>query len=743
MEQLAELLLPVARVAVVVSFVVLAVVILLGARRAASSGWWAGAAFGTMAVALLLSWLPDLTGIVLPGWAELTAVLLLLSFPYLLVRFTASFVALPVWLEVAAATVTLVILTATVAVGPDLSGGPDVARTYVVAALSYWVVLSLVTVVRLWSAGRDQPAVARWSMRLMSIGAAVLAVALLLAGQLAETSAVAALVVDAFALASAAAFGLGFAPPRMVRRAWRRDEEEQLMAATVAVLRSRTTEEVAERLLPPTIRMVNGGGAVMTDATERIVASVGDAPAIGTQLATTDADAAHRRIAVPLGPGRGRVAVWTGPYSPFFGREDDDLIRSMAAVAELALERADLLAEERARLEALREAQEEAERAREEANRANTAKSEFLSRMSHELRTPLNAILGFGQLLETSTLTPDDEEGVGYILKAGRHLLALIDDVLDLSRIEAGMMTISLETVHAAELIEDTLALIRPLARSRTIDVRADGVDCDAYVMTDRQRGRQVLLNLLSNAVKYNHDGGWVEVACTSHEGVLRISVEDSGPGIDPARLPQLFEPFERLGAETSGVEGTGLGLALTKQLVERLGGHIDLDSTPGAGSRFWVDLPLTEPPPEHQETAAPVVVPDAVVGERTLLLVEDNLANLRVVEALLRRRPGTAVIPAMQGRLALELANEHRPDVIVLDLHLPDLTGREVLHRLRADPRTRDIPVIVASADATPSRVRELTELGAFAYITKPLDLARFLELTDAALAGNDPSDA
>jgi signal transduction histidine kinase len=314
-------------------------------------------------------------------------------------------------------------------------------------------------------------------------------------------------VVDVFALASAAAFGLGLNPPRMLRRTWRHPEEEQLMAATVAVLRARTPEEVAHQLLPPTIRMVNGGGAAMVDTTGHVVASVGDAPAVGSQLPHSDGDASDRRLAAPLGSGRGELVVWTGPYSPFFAGEDDDLIRSMAAVAELALERSDLLAEERARMDALRDAQQEAERAREEANRANTAKSEFLSRMSHELRTPLNAILGFGQLLATSNLPPDDGEGVGHILKAGEHLLALINDVLDLSRIEAGMMTISLEPVHAAELIEDTLALIRPLANGRTIEIRSDG-DCGAYVMTDRQRGRQVLLNLLSNAVKYNHDGG-------------------------------------------------------------------------------------------------------------------------------------------------------------------------------------------------------------------------------------------
>jgi CheY-like chemotaxis protein len=188
-------------------------------------------------------------------------------------------------------------------------------------------------------------------------------------------------------------------------------------------------------------------------------------------------------------------------------------------------------------------------------------------------------------------------------------------------------------------------------------------------------------------------------------------------------------------------VEGTGLGLALTRQLVERLGGTMDLDSTPGVGSTFWVDLPLTDPPAERQPLPAPVAAAHAATGERTLLLIEDNLANLRVVEALLRRRPGMSVIPAMQGRLALELAHDHRPDVIVLDLHLPDLTGQQVLQRLRADPRTRGIPVIVASADATPNRVRELSELGAYAYISKPLDLSRFLDLIDSALAGDTPN--
>jgi CheY-like chemotaxis protein len=201
-------------------------------------------------------------------------------------------------------------------------------------------------------------------------------------------------------------------------------------------------------------------------------------------------------------------------------------------------------------------------------------------------------------------------------------------------------------------------------------------------------------------------------VTCsTDADQQLRICVRDSGPGIDPARQPQLFEPFERLGAETSGVEGTGLGLALTKQLVERIGGHIGVDSTPGGGSTFWIDLPLTDHHDDHHDAPAAEVPAPTAAGQHTLLLVEDNLANLRVVEAMLRRRPGVSVIPAMQGQLAIDLAHQHRPDVIVLDLHLPDLPGREVLHRLQADPVTRGTPVIIASADATPSRVRELLD--------------------------------
>ena len=743
MERVAADLLPLARYAIIAIFALLTFVALLRARRSGASGRWAALAFGSLTLALLGFWGLDALDMQLPAWVEAVWIVLLLAFPYLLLRFTASFRHLPRWLEVAAATAATGVGVATLVLPalPETGDRPLWASTYVALVLGYWVLVSLVTVGRLWQAGRGQPTVARRRMRLMSAATAVLAIALLMAGQLGDASPLVQLSVQVTALVSAVTFALGFSPPTALRLSWRRPEEEHLQRGTTAVLRATTVEEVARELLPPTTRIVGAAGVALVDGDRVVIAAHGEAPEIGTNLrrAARSSPNEHAREVVSLGEGRGDLVVWTGPYAPFFGREEVDLLRAMATIASLALERCELLADERARRATVEQAQQEAERAREEATRANTAKSEFLSRMSHELRTPLNAILGFGQLLELAALDDQDREGVEHILKAGRHLLALINDVLDLSRIEAGMLMISLEPVDAAELLHDTVSLIEPLAASRSISLRIATGDCGVYVRTDRQRCRQVLLNLLSNAVKSNRDGGEVELHCARpSEETLRVSVRDTGPGIDPARRERLFEPFERLGAENSTVEGTGLGLALSKQLVERLGGAIGVDTRPGEGSTFWIDLPITDGPVGVDEaTTSPETA--TVTGDRTLLLVEDNLANLRVVEAMLRRRPGISVLPAMQGQLAIELAQEHRPDVIVLDLHLPDLSGREVLQRLRAHPVTRDIPVVIASADATPGRLRQLREEGAFDYVTKPLDLRRFLEVVDSAVARRD----
>jgi len=381
---------------------------------------------------------------------------------------------------------------------------------------------------------------------------------------------------------------------------------------------------------------------------------------------------------------------------------------------------------------------EQAEReAREGAERANLAKSEFLSRMSHELRTPLNTILGFGQLLELDDPDEGRREQVGYILKAGRHLLALIDEVLQVSRIEAGTLAISPEPVDVAATVRDVLGMVGPMAQARGIRLSAelDAVN-GCHVRADHQRLKQVLLNLLSNAVKYNREGGTITIGAEQTEGRLRLHVADTGYGIPAAHLHQLFTPFERLGAEHGTVEGTGLGLVLSRRLVELMDGSLEVESEAGAGATFTVELPLA---PMAAEPMRPVdssgrqgaSSPDSF----TVLYVEDNISNFRLIEQVIGRRPGIKLLPAMLGNLGIDLALQHAPDLILLDLHLPDLPGEDVLHRLKSEPATSNIPVVILSADATPGRLERLLEAGAYAYVTKPLDVREFAGIVERAL--------
>ncbi len=452
---------------------------------------------------------------------------------------------------------------------------------------------------------------------------------------------------------------------------------------------------------------------------------------------------------------------------------------------------------------------------RESAEQASKAKSDFLSRMSHELRTPLNSILGFAQLVRMDDIPGQQADAVDHILRAGRHLLDLIDEVLDIARIESGYLELTLTPVDVAEIVSEALELTNPIAARAEVVIRSALDRRDGRVVTaDRQRLMQVLLNLLSNAVKYNKPGGRVDVTCESASpDRLRVSVADTGRGIRAEDLDRVFVPFDRLGMEQTGIEGTGVGLALSLHLCERMGGTLAVESVAEVGSTFVVELPEARPvavtgdgtgdgtgrdragagddpvpeigaavgaagaenavgaegavraaegsgtasgieigPGENGagENGAGDTAPsvrgrdlDIDVGESAapphafrVLLVENNLTTLDLVERVLSRRPGTDVLAAMQGGLGVELARDHVPDMILLDLSLPDMTGNVVLDRLAEDPVTAEIPVAVIGADAPPQQVRQLLGRGVIGFLAKPIDVRGLLSLVDAVRA-------
>jgi PAS domain S-box-containing protein len=386
---------------------------------------------------------------------------------------------------------------------------------------------------------------------------------------------------------------------------------------------------------------------------------------------------------------------------------------------------------------ATRHAHGEIRRAHEEAERANKAKSDFVSRMSHDMRTPLNAVLGFAQLLDGEPLSAEQRESVQLISRGGRHLLNLIDEVLDIARIEAGQLSLSPEPVDLGEVAQHAIELIRPLAATRSVRVEMETPTTRYVVHADRQRLNQLLLNLLSNAVKYNRRGGSVRVHFAEGHNTRRVTllVSDTGLGIPSEKLTRLFTPFERLGAESTGIEGTGLGLAVARGLAEAMGGELRVTSEVEIGSTFSVELAVTDQAVTREESRQTAVAcADRRVTGR-VLYIEDNPSNVRLMQRIFQRRPGVVLHAASSGRAGLEVAVAMRPDAIFLDLHLPDMHGEDVLREIRSDDRIRPIPVAVLSADATPVQRRTMLSAGAVAYVTKPLDVERVLSVVDTLL--------
>ncbi|TMF84282.1 MAG: response regulator [Chloroflexi bacterium] len=685
--------------AVLVAFVLLGVAV--GAdwlrRRDRERGWLVLAIVLLAAMAGLSGLQPLLGGRLLSG----AAVVAFIGSGYALFRFRAAF--LPVPPRVARA----VLAAAAAAAGLLLvlvlfSGRGPVAWPVVAAALGAFLVWALLVAepsLRFWLAARDRPAVQRARLRALSAGFAgllLLVVVSAAAGRAARTSLLEA-VLQLLALAIVPLLYVSFAPPAWLRRQWRAREEEAFRAATQALLTAGSRKEVAELALDWAVRLVGAESGSIQDARGNLLAERGPATS-GHVL----------EIPLAISDGQSRLTLVSGAFTPVFGQDERLRVEQYAITVAPALDRVTLV-------EQLRQANAELEE-------ASRHKSKFLAGMSHELRTPLNAILGFSELLmdDGDTLTSSVRQNfLANIHTSGKHLLGLINDILDLAKVEAGQTELYLESVAVEGVARGVLDLLTPLADRKQIGLHL--TEEPVSVVADHQKVKQMLINLVSNAIKFTPAGGRVDVSCRRRGQEVRIAVRDTGVGIAREDLPRVFEEFEQLEPPADQTaEGTGLGLALTKRFAELHGGWVEVRSQLGRGSTFTLHLPV--------EAAAPAArprVPVAAGDGPLILVVEDNPHAADLLTTYLTRG-GYSVEVANQGSSALELARRLRPDAITLDLLLPEVDGWDVLAALKHDPETADIPVVVVTVVDSPARGRAL---GAVDYLVKPVDPRTLLD--------------
>jgi signal transduction histidine kinase/CheY-like chemotaxis protein len=721
--------------AVSVGFVLLAVRALADLRR--QREWrdaYLACAIGGLAILALASQL-ELAYPPIAHLAGAVALVSLMASAYALLLFRGTFIPLSRGAKIAAA-VAVVGTTLANVVGPLFSGSNQfLLGMESLAPIVVWLVCAAEPTVRFWLAARRRPAVQRSRLRALSVGYGSIVLILLLsvtgtAGTGSESGLAVVVLMWTIALGVLPFLYMAFWPPRWLRGRWRQAEEASFRGALQGLLLAETREQAAAAVVEWGMRLVGAeAGALVVDGLP--VASAGlsaaDADRLAAELealAGTEAGALELRgeclylnLLGPSGQGSAVLVLLPGQFSPIFGADEMDSLRQFGVPATAALERLKLISD---------------------LTQANSAKREFLSRMSHELRTPLNSVLGFSQLLATELTDPKHARQVGHINQAGTHLLALINDILDLSRIEAGQLSVSLEPVSVALSVQQSVDLISPLADKRGVTVEVDQCGGEQYVLGDAGRLAQVLINLLSNAVKYNRESGRIRVSCEAIPGDrVRVHVADTGIGIDLEDQDLVFEPFVRVNAGRSAIEGTGIGLSLCKALAELMSGSLGFTSRPDEGSDFWIELPAAKSPVRAPSQMA---MPDpqlalTVSKQGTLVLyIEDNRANADLVSAIVDRLDGVRLQVAATGEAGLKLALSERPDIVFLDQELPDMTGPEVLRRLRHDLATRRTPVVMISAAAVHAD-EDGSFPGAQAFLTKPLDVTSVVSAIDRAM--------